>query len=87
MVWPPTDSVSIILVSSVVAHKGFDGFSVYAATKAAVRSLARSFASELKERGIRVNVLSPGPIETPIYDRMGLAPEAGGGMLPRATAQ
>ncbi len=66
------DGASIILVSSVLNQKGLEGFSVYAATKAAVRSLARSFAAEFKERGIRVNVLSPGPIETPIYDRMGM---------------
>ena len=70
------DGASIILVSSVVNQMGLEGFSVYAATKAAVRSLARSFAAELKGRGIRVNMLSPGPIETPIYNRMGLAPEA-----------
>jgi len=67
------DGASIILVSSVLNHKGLEGFSVYAATKAAVRSLARSFATELKERSIRTNVLSPGPIETPLYDRMGMA--------------
>ncbi len=66
------DGASIILVSSVLNNKGLEGFSVYSATKAAVRSLARSFAAELKERAIRVNVLSPGPIETPLYDRMGM---------------
>ena len=70
------DGASIILVSSIVNQKGFEGFSVYAATKAAVRSLARSFAAELKERSIRVNVLSPGPIETPIYGRMDMPSEA-----------
>lgn len=70
------DGASIILVSSVVNIKGFPGFSVYSATKAAVRSLSRSWASELSERGIRVNTLSPGPIETPIFDKMGLPQEA-----------
>lgn len=70
------DGASIILVSSVVNIKGFPGFSVYSATKAAVRSLSRSWASELAPRGIRVNTLSPGPIETPIFDKMGLPQEA-----------
>ena len=70
------DGASIILLSSVVNIKGFPGFSVYAATKAAVRSLSRSWASELSPRGIRVNTLSPGPIETPIFDKMGLPREA-----------
>ncbi|MFZ0938618.1 MAG: SDR family oxidoreductase, partial [Candidatus Sulfotelmatobacter sp.] len=46
--------------------------SVYSASKAAVRSLARTFAAELVDRGIRVNVVSPGPIETPIFGRTGL---------------
>ena len=50
--------------------------SVYAASKAAVRSLARSIASELATRGIRVNVVSPGPISTPIYGKLGLPEEA-----------
>lgn len=66
---------SIILNGSVVAQKGFPNFSVYAATKAAVRSLARSWAQDLKNQRIRVNTLSPGPIETPIYSKMGM-PEA-----------
>ncbi|MEM8487053.1 MAG: SDR family oxidoreductase [Bacteroidota bacterium] len=70
------DGASIILVSSIVNTKGFPGFSVYAATKAALRSLSRSWATELSGRNIRVNTLSPGPIETPIYDRMGLPQEA-----------
>jgi NAD(P)-dependent dehydrogenase (short-subunit alcohol dehydrogenase family) len=69
------DGASILLVSSTLNHKGLEGFSVYSATKAALRSLARTFASELKGRGIRVNLLSPGPIETPLYGRLGLAQE------------
>jgi NAD(P)-dependent dehydrogenase (short-subunit alcohol dehydrogenase family) len=56
---------SIILMSSTTAVKGLAGRTVYSATKAAVRSFARSWVTELKGRGIRVNVLSPGPIETP----------------------
>ncbi len=48
-------------------------FSVYSATKAAVRSFARSWTVDLKERKIRVNTISPGPIETPIFGKMGLS--------------
>lgn len=60
------DGGSIILNASVVSQKGFPAFSVYSATKAAVRSFARSWASDLKDRKIRVNAISPGPIDTPI---------------------
>ncbi|HKE02376.1 MAG TPA: glucose 1-dehydrogenase [Planctomycetota bacterium] len=63
---------SIILNASVAGSKGFDNFSVYSATKAAVRSFARTWTTDLKGRGIRVNVVSPGPIDTPIIK--GLAP-------------
>jgi NAD(P)-dependent dehydrogenase (short-subunit alcohol dehydrogenase family) len=66
------DNAGIVLNSSVVNSKGTAQGSVYAATKAAVRSLARTFASELVDRGIRVNVVSPGPISTPIFGRTGL---------------
>jgi NAD(P)-dependent dehydrogenase (short-subunit alcohol dehydrogenase family) len=59
---------SIILAGSIVANRAAPNFSVYAATKAAIRSLARSWAVELKDRGIRVNVVSPGPIDTPGLD-------------------
>jgi NAD(P)-dependent dehydrogenase (short-subunit alcohol dehydrogenase family) len=55
---------SIILTGSIAGVKGRAGRSVYAASKAALRSFARSWASDLKERGIRVNLLSPGPTET-----------------------
>ena len=58
---------AVVINSSVVAGKGVANGTVYAATKAAVRSLGRSFAAELLDRNIRVNVVSPGPIETPIY--------------------
>ena len=56
---------SVILVGSIASIKGFEAFSVYDATKAAVRSFARSWIVDLKGRGIRVNVLSPGHIDTP----------------------
>ncbi|MFA5983697.1 MAG: glucose 1-dehydrogenase [Methylococcaceae bacterium] len=69
------DGGSIILNSSVVNTKGMGGFSVYAATKAAVRSFARTWTAELKDRNIRVNVVSPGPIETPIFNKMGMSEE------------
>ena len=69
------DGGSIVLVASVAQYAGIPGFSVYSATKAAVRSLARSWAAEFKTRGIRVNTLSPGPIDTPIFDTLGLPPE------------
>jgi len=70
------DNAGIVLNSSVVNSRGMVGASVYSASKAAVRSLARTFAAELVDRGIRVNVVSPGPITTPILGRSGLAQEA-----------
>ena len=69
------DNAGIVLNSSVVNSRGTQGASVYAATKAAVRSLARTFAAELVGRGIRVNVVSPGPIATPIFGKTGLPKE------------
>jgi NAD(P)-dependent dehydrogenase (short-subunit alcohol dehydrogenase family) len=60
------DGGAVVLVSSVMQHKGIPGFSAYSASKAAVRSFARTFAAELKERGIRVNSLSPGAVDTPL---------------------
>jgi NAD(P)-dependent dehydrogenase (short-subunit alcohol dehydrogenase family) len=56
---------SIILNASIAASKAADGYSVYGASKAAVRSFARSWALELRHRKIRVNAISPGPIDTP----------------------
>jgi NAD(P)-dependent dehydrogenase (short-subunit alcohol dehydrogenase family) len=66
------DGASIILNTSVAGQKGFDASSSYAATKAALRSFARTAAAELAARNIRVNTVAPGPIVTPIFDRMGL---------------
>jgi NAD(P)-dependent dehydrogenase (short-subunit alcohol dehydrogenase family) len=56
---------SIILAGSTAAHNGTPSFSAYAATKAAIRSFGRTWAAELADRGIRVNTVTPGPIETP----------------------
>jgi len=62
------DGGSIILNASIVSIKGMPACSVYSATKAAVRSFARSWTTDLKHRKIRVNVVSPGPTDTPILD-------------------
>jgi NAD(P)-dependent dehydrogenase (short-subunit alcohol dehydrogenase family) len=64
------DSGSIILTGSVASVKGFPGFGVYAASKAALRSFARTWLNELKGRKIRVNVLSPGQVDTPDSQRL-----------------
>ena len=68
------DGATIVLNASIVSVKGTISFGVYSATKAAVRSFARTWTNELKERKIRVNVVSPGPIDTPGID--GLAQNA-----------
>jgi len=70
------DGASIIINSSVANETGTAGASVYSATKAAVRSFARTLTTELIGRGIRINVVSPGPITTPIFGRTGLPQEA-----------
>lgn len=69
------DGSSIILNASIAASKGFPSFSVYAASKAAVRACARGWIVELRDRSIRVNVVSPGTIPTPGYDTLGLSVE------------
>jgi NAD(P)-dependent dehydrogenase (short-subunit alcohol dehydrogenase family) len=64
---------SVVLTTSVAADLGFVTSSAYGASKAALSSLARTLSNELASRGIRVNEVSPGPIETPIYDKLGMA--------------
>lgn len=71
-----SEGASVILNTSVVAHVGFPGASVYSASKAALLSLVRTLSADLVGRGIRVNAVSPGPVETPIFGKMGLTPEA-----------
>jgi NAD(P)-dependent dehydrogenase (short-subunit alcohol dehydrogenase family) len=65
------DGGSIFMNGSIAGSKGFPAFSVYSASKAAVRSFARTWLVDLKDRNIRVNVLSPGTIDTPILDPLG----------------
>ena len=70
-----SEGASIVLNASVVAQSGIANTSVYSATKAAVRSLGRTLAAELSPRGIRVNVVSPGLIQTPFWGKVGLSQE------------
>jgi len=65
------DGGSIILNGSITGSKGYPVFSVYSASKAAVRSFARTWLVDLKDRNIRVNVMSPGPVDTPALDPLG----------------
>lgn len=69
------DGASIILNTSIVSTTGQPNTSVYSSTKAALRSFARTTAAELVGRGIRVNAVAPGPIETPIFEKTGLSKE------------
>jgi NAD(P)-dependent dehydrogenase (short-subunit alcohol dehydrogenase family) len=66
---------AIVLNGSINAHIGMPNSSVYAASKAALISLAKTLSSELLNRGVRVNVVSPGPIQTPLYGRLGIPAE------------
>lgn len=82
-----TDGGSIVMLSSNAGLKGFPGWGVYAASKAALHVLARTWVNELKERRIRVNVLCPGQVDTPMMDQV-LDAEAKvqfGSLIPRGT--
>jgi NAD(P)-dependent dehydrogenase (short-subunit alcohol dehydrogenase family) len=81
------EGASIVLNASIVSIKGFPAFSVYSATKAAVRSFARTWSVDLKDRKIRVNAVSPGTVITPGYkDALGLTGEQIEGMKAQAAA-
>lgn len=69
------ENSAIILVGSIASRKVLDNHAVYAGTKAAISAFARNWALELKERGIRVNVVSPGPTETPVLNKLGVSEE------------
>ena len=69
------EGTSIVINASINAYIGMPNSSVYAASKAAVISMARTLSGELVGRGIRVNAVSPGPIETPIFSKMGMSDE------------
>ncbi len=69
------DGGTILFTNSIVHQKGFEGLSVYSATKGALRAYQRVLTSEVKSRGIRVNSIAPGPIATPLYGKMGLPQE------------
>jgi NAD(P)-dependent dehydrogenase (short-subunit alcohol dehydrogenase family) len=66
---------AVVLNASINAHRGLAGSSVYGASKAAVVNLAKTLSADLLPRGVRVNVISPGPVATPIFDRMDLPEE------------
>jgi NAD(P)-dependent dehydrogenase (short-subunit alcohol dehydrogenase family) len=81
------DGASIVLTTSGVNELGTPGAIVYSATKAAVRSFARTLSAELVGRGIRVNAVSPGPVATPIIGRMGLSDEQMKGLAAQMASQ
>jgi NAD(P)-dependent dehydrogenase (short-subunit alcohol dehydrogenase family) len=66
---------AVVLNASINAHMGMPHSSVYGASKAAVVNLAKTLSADLLPRGVRVNVVSPGPVATPIFDRMGQSEE------------
>jgi NAD(P)-dependent dehydrogenase (short-subunit alcohol dehydrogenase family) len=78
---------SVILNASISHFKGMSGDHLYAAAKAAVRSFARGWTTDLKGRKIRVNVISPGPIQTPIVGKMGIPPEILEQLVPAIISQ
>jgi len=69
------NGASVILTSTIASLRGFPGRSAYAASKTALRSYARTWTMELKDRGIRVNTITPGPCDTPLIDAQVSSPE------------
>jgi NAD(P)-dependent dehydrogenase (short-subunit alcohol dehydrogenase family) len=82
-----SDGASVILTASTTTIKGTPAFSVYSASKAAVRNFVRSWILDMKGRGIRINALSPGPIETPGLRELAGTPEAQQGLLEYLASQ
>ncbi|RQU13602.1 SDR family NAD(P)-dependent oxidoreductase [Burkholderia cenocepacia] len=82
-----SEGASIILTSSTAGYRGMEAFSVYSATKAAVRQLARGWLLDLKARKIRVNVISPGMVDTPAIDGLVGDPNAASGMKAHVASQ
>lgn len=70
-----SDGAAVIVNASIAGNKGFENGGSYGATKAALRSLVRTAATELAARNVRVNAISPGPIETPIFGKLGFPGE------------
>ncbi len=81
------DGASVILNASTAGVKGTPGFSVYSASKAAVRNFARSWILDVKDRGIRINVISPGPVETPGLAGLAATPEEKQGLFDYMASQ
>ena len=81
------DPSSIVLNTSINAHIGMPNSSLYAASKAGLISLARTLSVELADRGIRVNAVSPGPVSTPIYGKLGLSADQAKTMAQRIVDQ
>jgi NAD(P)-dependent dehydrogenase (short-subunit alcohol dehydrogenase family) len=77
---------NIINIASIVADDPFPGFSIYSASKGAVITLTKGLAKEFAEHGIRVNAISPGPIETPLFNKMDLSEEEQQGMGEKISA-
>lgn len=78
---------SVVFNSAVSAHRGVADWSIYSAAKGALLSLARALAVELAPRGIRVNAVTPGPIDTPAFGKLGLPPPALSGLKEHVTAR
>lgn len=81
------DGATVVINSSTVSHVGGAGIALYAATKAAVRQLARNLSNELADRQIRVNVVSPGYTQTPIFERAGIPAEQMDGTMTYLSAE
>ena len=80
------NGASVILTSTIASLRGFPGRSAYAAPKTALRSYARTWTMELKDRGIRVNTITPGPCDTPLIDAQVSSPEEAAAVRTKAAA-